>query len=892
MKHLRVLWKRVAGLFGRDERDADLAGELEFHVELQTQDNLRAGMSAAEARRQALIKLGGMDQTKESYRDRRGLPWLDSLLQDIRFALRMLGKNLGFTTVAVLALALGIGANTAIFSLVNSVLLRPLPYKNADRIVIVWESKAGLSPHNVVSPPNFLDWRSQNSVFESMAYLADRSVNLTGEGSAEQVDAQYVEYNFFDTLGIHPILGRGFTKQNDEVGNDDVVILSSALWKERFGSNPDAIGKKILINGSGYSIVGVAPANFDFYIAGGSVTGEHPKLWLPLVLSLPLRDRSTAGRFLTVVARLKPGAELDQAQAQMDTIAARLARSYPNKDQGWGVTVVPVRREISGNVRPALLLLAGAVGLVLLIACANLSSLLLARATGRQKELAIRAALGASPSRIARQLLVENIMLAAIGGTVGIALALLATRALLQATPPGLFALRSIPVGAPVILFALIMTLIAAILFGFVPSYVLAHFEVSPSLRNASRGNSDGRSGRTAHKIFIIAEVALTLVLLVGSGLLIQSLLHLIAVNPGFNPHNLLTFKVYLPTQQYRSDEARIAFFGDLTDKLNNLPGVRSATLENLPPFSGFALWGVATSVLLPGQSPQLTISERAGTAVRVVGANFFRTMEIPLIEGRAFSPGELASEKHVVMVNQTFANRYFPKGDPIGQKITINMKDDQDAPSEIIGVVADAHESDLSARAYPLIYWPYPELTYSSMSILVRTVGNPLAIVPDAHDAVLKIDKNEPISGVGTMNDLVADSIARSRLAALLVTIFAGIALSLASLGVYGLISYSVAQRTHEIGIRMALGARRKDVLWMVLMQGGIVATVGIGTGVAAALALTRLMKSLLFSISASDPATFVGIAALLSLIALAACYIPARRAMRVDPMVALRHE
>ena len=892
MTKLRALAKRMLSVFCRNQRDADLAAELESHLQFHIEDNLRAGMPPEEARRQALIKLGGLDQTKESIRAQATLPWLDSLVQDTRFALRMLRKNPGFTAVAILTLALGVGANTAIFCLVNAVLLKPLPYRNADRLLIVWETNPGLSPHNVVSPPNFLDWQSQNSVFESMSYFADSSVNLTGGALPEQVDVQTVEYNFFDTLGIQPMLGHAFTAANDEPGNDNVVVLSYALWKGRFGSDPNVIGKHILINGFSSSIIGVAPENFDLYIAGGSLTGEHPQLWAPFVLPPALKNRSTSGRFLTVVARLKSGVEIAQAQAQMNTIAARLARSYPSKDRGWGVALVPIRREISGNVRPALLLLAGAVGLVLLIACANLSSLLLARATRRRKELAIRAALGASRPRIARQLLVENIALAALGGTCGLALAVFAARAVLQTTPAGLFDLRAIPIGVSVFLFTLGASLVAAILFGFIPSFVLAHSEISASLGSSSRGNSVGVAGRSAHNVFIVTEIALALVLLVGSGLLVQSFLRLVAVNPGFNAGHLLTFKVQLPAQRYTTDEARTVFFRDLLDKLDAVPGVRSASAENLPPFSGFPLWGVATSVLLPGQSAQLTIAQRAPTAVRVVGANFFRTMEIPVIQGRAFSPAELASEKHVVVINQTFANKYFPGANPIGQKITINMKDDRDAPSEIVGVVADAHESDLAAQAYPLIYWPYPELTYSSMSILVRTAGNPLAVVSAAREAVLKIDKDEPISAVAAMDQLVSDSLARSRLAALLLTSFAGISLLLASIGIYGLIAYSVAQRTHEIGIRIALGASRGNVLGLAMGQGLKLAAIGSVIGLAGALGLTRFLGGLLYGVASNDPLTFIVVPFTLVAVALLACYIPARRATRIDPVAAMRCE
>ncbi|MGH9684607.1 MAG: ADOP family duplicated permease [Candidatus Acidiferrales bacterium] len=880
------VWRRW---FGRDTWEREMNEELRFHVEQQTAANIAAGIAPKEARRQATVQFGGAEGVKEDCREQRRGFWLETLWADARYSLRMLRRSPGFTIIAVLTLALGIGANTAVFSVVDAVLLKPLPYRDPGRLVVVWESKQ--NPHNAVSPPDFLDWRARNSVFEDMAYLADQHVNLTVNGLPEQVDLQKVAANFFDVLGVPPALGPGFTSINGQAGNDKLVILNYALWRGSFGSDPNIIGKRIQINGTGYAIVGVTPPNFDSFIPAGSLTGEHPQMWASFAFPSSFKDRSKVGRFLTVIARLKPGVNSGRAQAQMSVISAALAQTYPENDGGWRATIVPMQEEITGDMRPALLILLGAVGLVLLIACANLSSLLLSRTPGRRREIAVRTAIGGSRWRIARQLLAESMVLAVIGGSLGIFAAVCGAHALLRTTPRGLLNVPDIPVDTRVLLFTAGITLLAAILFGFLPSYVSAHSEIAASLQDAGRTSSQSRRSRTAHKVFIVAEIALALVLLAGSGLLVQSFVRLVRVNPGFDARNLLTFKLDLPDTKYKDDETRIAFFNELLDNLSHLPGVRSATAENLPPFSGFSAWGVATDVLLPGQTAQVPESQRATTAVRVVAADYFRTMKLPLREGRTFVPAEFAAERHVVIVNEVFAKKFLPKTNPIGQKITIDMKD-QNVPSEIVGVVADVHEANLGVLPWPTAYWPYPELPYSSMSVVVRTATNPLTLVFPARDTVLRMDKDEPISDVATMDRLLSNSVARSRFTMQLFSIFAALALLLASIGIYGVISYSVAQRTREIGIRMALGAQRRDVLRIVVGDGARLAFLGIVIGVAGGLALTRVMTNLLFEVKPTDPAIFAVAAILLAIVALAACYIPARRAMRVDPMVALRYE
>ena len=882
---------RLRSLFRRRQADQELDEELQYHVELKTSANIAKGITPREARRAALLEMGGVEKRKEECRDTRRVNWLQDLLQDLRYGLRMLRKSPGFTAVAVLTLALGIGANTAIFSVVDALLLRPLPYRNASQLVMVWESNVHLeTTRNVVSPPDFLDWQSQNRAFDGMAYFGDGRANLTGSGTPQEVIVQYTSANFFDVLGVKPIIGGGFAAANSKAGNDSVVVLSYGLWRDRFAANPAIVGSAIELNGAAFTVLGVAPPDFDPFIAAGSLTGEHPQLWAPFVLLPAYSDRSKVGRFLTVVARLKAGVSLQQARAEMNVIAARLSAKYAEYDGGWGVNVVPMREEVSGAVRPALLILLGAVGFVLLIACANVASLFLSRAAGRKREMAVRAALGASRWRIARQLLAESVLLAFLGGTLGVLLAIWATDALLHSIPQKLLNLSAVPIDLRVLAFAAGASFLSGILFGLLPSYAAAHSEIAVSLQEGGRGSSLNRRNRAIHGALVVTEIALALVLLAGSGLLIESFARLTHVNPGFDAGHLLTFKLSLPEKKYKDDAAQIAFYRELLDRIDHLPGVRSDSMENLPPFSGFSLWGVATDVALPGQE-SLPATKRPNAAVRVVGLDYFPTMGIPLKQGRDFSPAELAKEKHVVIVNDTFVRNYFPHTNPIGQRITIDMKD-TNIPSEIVGVVGDVHGADLSAAPWPTVYWPYPELAYSQMTIVVRTKTDPLALASSAREIIHEMDKDEPVSNIATMDQLIANSVARSRFTAVLLAVFAALAMILACIGIYGVMAYATGQRRNEIGIRMALGAQRGDILRLVLGHGVKLALLGVVIGVAAGLALTRFLQSLLFNTSASDPLTFAGVATLLILVALAACYIPARRAMRVDPMVALRYE
>jgi predicted permease len=883
---------RLRGMLRRERLDHDLDEELRSHLEMRAADNRAAGMSAQDARYNAQKRFGNATLLKEDTREVDILAWFDDAARDFHHALRMLHRSPGFTAVAVLTLALGIGANTAIFSVIDSVLLRPLPYHEPDNLVMVWESNTQHpNPFNTVSPPNFLDWQSRNSVFSGMAYIFDERDNLTGNGDPQEVVVQDVSTNFFSLLGVNPILGPGFTPENGQAGHDNVVILSYGLWKERFVGDPAIVGKSIVLNGHPQTVVGVAPQNFQWFIKDGSLTGAKPQMWSPFVFPQSFSNRKGMGRFITVVARLKPGATPLQAQNQMNGIASRLEQEYPDLDGHWGVNVVPLRRQISGDLRPALFVLFGAVAFVLLIACANVSSLLLARAASREREMAIRAAIGAGRWRIARQLLMESLLLALIGGGIGVALAVWGANALLAASPRNLLDLRSLPMDLRVLAFSVAATLLAGLLFGFLPSYISAHSPISETLKEGGRGSSSANRRTFARNAFVVAQLGLALVLLTGSGLLLRSFVRLIGVDPGFDTGHLLSFKVSLPRSKYGTDQLRVAFFQQLLARLAAVPGVRSASMESFPPLTGL---GAATGVHLLSQ-PSLALSDLPVANVRVVGPDYFATMSIPLRAGRLFNTQELAQEKHVTIINQAFADKYLHGVNPLGQKAAIYMKslvENELQPSEIIGVVGDVHQIGLDTAPEPTVYWPHPELVMSGMTILVRASNDPLSLVSPARNELQQIDQQLPMAAVATMDQLLADSLSRSRFTMLLLGIFAAVALVLAAVGIYGLIAYSVTQRTQELGLRIALGAQRRDVLRLVLAQGTRLTLLGVAIGVFAALALSRLLATLLFAVSATDPLTFAGVAALLVLVALLACFIPARRATRVDPIVALRYE
>ena len=811
---------------------------------------------------------------------------MEALWQDLKYGARMLVKSPMFTLVAVVALALGIGANTAIFSVVNAVLIRSLPFKDPDRLVMVWENNRTRGrDQNVISPANYQDWREQNTVFDSMCAMFDSRANLTGVDDPEELPTQVVETNFFDLLGVGAAFGRTFAPEEGQAGNDGVVVLSQGLWKRRFGGDPAIVGKTLKLSGREFTVVGIAPAGFQLLISQGSLTGKPAELWMPLVFSQTSRVRR--GRSMMAIARLMPGVTLAQARTEMDGIGARFEEQYPNFNTGWGVNLVPLQTQFVGAIRPALLVLLGAVAFVLLIACANVANLLLARAATRQREIAIRTALGARRGRIIRQLLTEATVLAALGGALGFWLAMWGVDLLLALTPRDLSGLKDVGIDYRVLGFTMVVSVLTGVLFGLAPALEASRPNLNESLKEGGRGAAtDGRSHRW-RRVFVVVEVALALVLLIGAGLMLRSFARLQSVDPGFDAKNLLTVRLLLPASKYGQNPQRIAFFRQLAERLQSLPGVRSAGAISFLPF---ASGGAATSISIEGR-PAPPPGQALVGDVRVVDGGYFRTMGIPLLQGRTFSERELTEASHVVMINEALARDFFPGEDPIGKRITIAMQN-ENVPNEIIGIVRDVRHVGLDTPARAMTYWPYPELVYSGLTLVVRAESDPLALAEPIRREVLAMDKDQPIADVSTMDNLLSGSVSRARFSATLLGVFGGVALLLAAVGIFGVMSYGVAERTHEIGLRMALGAQASHVLTLVVRQGMLLTLIGIAIGLGTALALTRVMASLLYEVGTTDPLTFAAISVLLASVALLACYIPARRATKVDPMIALRYE
>jgi len=781
-------------------------------------------------------------------------------------------------------LTLGIGANTAIFSVVNAVLLRTFPYSDPERIVLVWEKRqGGRTDQNVINLGNFSDWKEQNQVFTDMAVFFDRTFNLTSDGEPEEVPVQFATTNLFSVLGTNALLGRTFVADDGSDGQPRVVI-SYALWQRRFGGDTNIVGRQITLNEKPTTIIGVLPANFGWHIQKGTQASRPAEIWLPFQLTNDLRQRR--GRFASAVARLKPGVSMDQAKREMDTIGARLAQQYPEFNATWGVNVVPLRTQFTGEIRRPLLILLGAVGFVLLIACANVANLLLARASARRKEIAVRAGLGASRWRIARQLLTESVMLSLVGGTLGVLVAWWGTKALVALSPPALINLKTVGVNLPVLAFTLGLSVITGIVFGLVPALEATRFDLHGSLKEGGK-NVGGTSGsHRVRSLFVVTQVALAMVLLVGAGLFIRSLRRLESVDPGFNANNLLTMRVTLPLAKYEEEPKRIEFFKKALEQMRAIPGVEAAGAINSAPFTGLY---PGTNVEVDGQ--KLPPGQELKTGVCVTDADYFATMQIPLKQGRMYTEQEATEMRHVVLVNEEFVRQNLGGLNPLGKRLTIYMKQ-ENVPTEIIGVVANHKHLGLDLPIEPMVYWPHSELVYTGMTLMLRTRGDANAIAPAARNVIRSLDPQQPIGEVATMESLLSTSVARSRFSASLLTVFSFVALVMAAVGIYGVMSYSVLQRTHEIGVRMALGAGRFDVLKLVVKKGIVLGVIGVAAGLAASFALTRLVSSLLFEVTATDAATFTAVSVGLFLVTLIACYVPARRATRVDPLKALRYE
>lgn len=886
MRLLNVFSARMHGLLRREEVIQDIEEEMRLHVEMATAENMERGMPPAEARRAAIRSFGNFDSVRERGYEVRGGGMIETFVQDVRYAVRMLTKQAGFTAVAALTLALGVGANTAIFSVVEAVLLRPLPYHHAERVVVVWENnRVRERAHNVVNPANFLDWRDQAKSFDQMAAFVDQRYNLTGAGEPEEVPSQLATPNLFTLLGSPAALGRTFTPEDAAAGREDIAVISHGLWQRRFGGTPDVIDRVISLNGTNVTIIGVMPPGFKWFIKENSLTGKPADLWRPMTFTEENRVRR--GRYLSTVARLAPGVSSEQARVEMDTLASRFETQYPDFNTGWGVSLVPLRDQLSGEIKPALLVLLGAVGFVLLIACVNVANLLLTRAAGRHKEIAVRSAMGAGRRRIVRQLLTESLLLALLGGGLGLLLSRWCVEALVALSPANLIGVEQVGVNLPVLAFSLAVSLLTGIVFGLAPALEASRVNLSATLKESSRGNSGSSRGRQVRNALVVAEVGLALMLLVGAGLMARSFLRLSAVDPGFETQNLLTLRVLLPSTKYPEDPQRVAFFREAVGRLRTLPGVRSASAVSALPFADL---GAATSFAIEGR-PDPAPGEEPVTDVRVVDEEYFRTMNIPVLAGRVFNEQEAVEDRKVAVVNEAMARMYFPGQSAVGKRILVNMKDEPE-PTEIIGVVGDARYDKLEGELRPMVYWTPPQLTYSSMTLMLRTSVDPEGLAGDVRREILAIDKDQPVADLRTMEGWLDESMSRARFGTLLLGGFAGLALLLAAIGIYGVMSHSVAQRQSEIGVRMALGAQARDVLRLVIGQGLLLVLVGVALGLLGALALTRVLSSLLYQVSATDPLTFAAIALLLLGVSCVACYIPARRAASVDPLIAMRYD
>ncbi len=834
-------------------------------------------MTPEEARYAAMKKFSRVDQSKEECRDARGVGLLDNLLRDASYSVRILLKNYAFTIVVVLTLALGIGANTAIFSFANGILLRPLPYPQSDRLAVLDETalKRGIDSMSV-SFPNFLDWREQNKVFEDIGvYFGSSRFSLSGAGEPVEVRGSFISHGLFEILRVSPQLGRTFTANEDRPEEDAVVILGHNLWQRNFGGDANIIGRKIMISNRPRTVVGVMPPGFRF--------PDVAELWAPVALTTRIFTRTDHG--LSSIARLKDGVTLQEAQAEMTNIAARIEQQNPITNEGLGVKVMSLHDTLTGDYREGLLILLGVVGCVLLVACVNVANLMLARATARQKEFALRAALGASRWRIMRQLLVESLLLALVGGVVGFFLSIWALRLLLTAIPIQLPFWMNFGIDLRVLGFTAAITLLTGLMFGAAPALQTSRVDLNDTLKEGGRGSGGVRA--RARSLLVVAEIALSLVVLVGAGLMIQSFLRLKQVNIGLNAHNVLTASVSLPRAKYKEGEQRVTFYKNLLARVSSLPGVEAASATATVPLSGDG-WG--RSLTVEG-FPVMSVGQAPMIQHTVVTPGYFRTMAIPLLAGRDFNDADAKESLDVTIIDERLAREYWPNESPIGKRVRFGPPEDNEPWHTIVGVVGTVRHQRMQEDTRKSVYLPHQKITVGGLTLLARTTANPEELAGAIRREVAQLDSDLPLS-FSTMDEVVAESIWQPRLYATLFGAFAAGALLLALIGIYGVMAFLVQTRTHEIGVRMALGATTRDVFKLIVGRGMKLTAVGVLIGVGGAVALTRLMHSLLFNTSATDPVTFIVISLLLSVAAFLACYIPARRAAKVDPLIALRYE
>ena len=885
MSLLRNMASGLRSLLRKEQVNKELDEELNGFLEMAAEEKMKEGMSRKEALRTVRLERGNLEGTKEVVRSAGWESFVEGLWQDLRYGVRTLRKNPAFTAIIILTLALGIGANTAIFSVVYTVLLKALPYPQADRLVMVYENvhlPNYQNKHNTPSPGNFSDWMAQNTVFESMAAYTNRSFNVTGTGEPLRVEGERVSGEFFGSLQVNATLGRVFTAEEDRPSTSHVVVISDSLWRSRFASDLRVLGQKVFLDDQGYEVIGVMPPRFHF-------PDPDDQLWVPLALT-PDELINRGSHYLDVFARLKLGVTLAQAQTEMNLIARRLTQLYPQSNTGQTVDVVPLQEDIAGPVRPALLVLVGAVTLVLVIVCANVANLLLARASVRYREIAVRLALGAGHARVARQLLTESVLLALLGCAVGVPLARWSLGALKFLAASNLPRTEEFGLSAPVLLFSMAISLTAGLVFGVSPALHAVRGNIQDTLKSSSRERAASSRLRTS-SLLVVLETALGFVVVIGAGLLVRSFLRIEQVQLGFQPGGVLSFRVIPRGERYSQGAQRVVFYQQAIERLQALPGVQSAAAVTFIPLTlakgrkGFTIEGRAPTG--PGQIPIASYD--------IVTPTYFQTMQVPLLEGRDFSWSDSPQTQPVVIVNEAMAKRYWAGEDPLGKRFHQAGPDDKFPWMTIIGVVSDVREFSLTVAPEPTMYFPIAQFTYADAILrdwVVRTNGDPARVASSVRSVIRQVDKNLPVTRIRTMEEVRSLSLASQRMNLLLFGLFAALALALATIGIYGVLAYNVAQRTREIGIRLALGADGNAVLRLVLRQGMRLAGLGVLLGFIGALALTRLMSGMIYGVSSTDPATFFGVATLLGFIAAAACYIPARRAMRVDAIVALRYE
>lgn len=881
-----VGWQRVLrlrrNLLSKARVEQELDEELRAYVELLTAEKVSGGMDEAAARRAALLEVGGVEQVKEAVREVRAGAVLETILQDTRYGLRALTKNRAFTLAAVLTLALGIGATTAIFSIIHAVVLRPLPFADPDRLVILWPVKQKTSS----SKADYVELKKEARSFDDIAAYSGWGFTVTGGGEPVKLDGARASSNLFSVLGVGAARGRTFLPSEEQPGGDKVAVLSHGLWQSRFGADETIVGQRIAINGEDHTVVGVMPRGFNFPV------GVSRDLWVPATLD-PAKEDDYGAAYLTLIGRLKRGVSANEAQAEIASLSGLAGRRKPGaaNDHGRDAKVNSLQAETAANARPTLLILLGAVGLVLLIACANVANLQLARTAGRQKEFAIRAALGARRARLVRQLLTESLLLSVLGGAAGLVVAYWGLDLLLALFPADTPRLNEVAISRQVLGFALGVSLAAGAIFGLAPALQAAAPNLEPFLREGGRGSAGGAGGRL-RSLLVVSEVALALMLIVSAGLMIKSFWRLQQVDPGFEVGNVLSFQLspppFAPPGSPEGPARARVYYRQALERLATLPGVESVGGIHLLPM-GDSNWNPGLRV---EDRPAPAGAESGSVNWRLVTPDYFRTMNVPLLKGRAFNHADNERGAAVAIVNETLARKYWPGEDPLGRRISTGFEG-KDKWATVVGVVGDVKQQGLGAQTEPEMYRPYEQhASLPPMTVMVRAAADPAALASSVRSAVWSVDKNVPVDDMQPMAEVVARSISRPRSTTLVLAAFAGVALALGVVGIYGVVSYAVTQRTQEIGVRIALGAREADVIKLVVGHGLRLVAAGIGIGLAGSLAVTHLMSGLLFGVTATDPATYVSVAALLTVVALLACYVPARRAAKVDPLVALRAE